>query len=181
MKRLSMLFIISIVAIISGCTSDKSKPAEHSPELTQLVASEKTLPINFEKYSEQSEPRGIFAELVNTQHVFENSWKEFELEGTMPKVDFNTNDVLFIGMMESSSCPYIIDSLKGNLAENQLTISFVSLNDVCTADLSPRNFVIAIDKKLSSELSSFKIVTDQENTEVPISVKSVEEDRTRSK
>lgn len=181
MKRLTMFFIMSVVVIMTGCTSDKSNTEEPNLELAQLVASEKTLPSNFESLSNQSEPKGIQSELVKTQDVYEDSWREFQLEGTIPEVDFKTNDVLFIGMMESSSCPYSIDSLQGNAAENQLTITFESLNDVCTADLSPRNFVIAIDKKLSSGLTSFKMVTGQKDTEVPISLKSIEYDDSESK
>ncbi|MGG0644625.1 hypothetical protein ABE021_11865 [Sporosarcina gallistercoris] len=176
MKRLTLFFIMSVIVVMAGCSSDKSNTAEPHSELAQLVASEKTLPSNFESLSNRSEPKGIQAELVKTQDVYEDSWKEFQLEGTIPEVDFNKNDVLFIGMMESSSCPYIVDSLMANAAESQLTITFEKLNDACTADLSPRNFVIAIDKKLSTELTSFKIVTGQEDTEVPILVKSVEYD-----
>ncbi|VDG96971.1 Uncharacterised protein [Lysinibacillus sphaericus] len=176
MKRLTVFFIMGVVFIMAGCTSDKSNNGETESEVAQLVASEKTLPSNFESLSNQSEPKGIQAELVKTQDVYEDSWKEFQLEGTIPEIDFETNDVLFVGLTESSSCPYILDSLKINIEESQLVITFEPLDDVCTADLSPRNFIIAIDKKLSSKLTSFRIVTEQKEIEVPILVKSIEYD-----
>ncbi len=106
--------------------------------------------------------------------MYEDSWKEFQLEGSIPEIDFETNDVLFVGMTESNSCPYILDSLKTNIEKSQISITFEPLDDVCTADLSPRNFVIAIDKKLSSKLTSFRIVSEQKEIEVPILVKSIE-------
>lgn len=181
MKKLTMFFMISAVIIMTGCTSNKSETSEPEPELAQLAASEKTLPSNFESFSNQSEPKGIYSEVVKSQDEYEDSWKEFQLEGTIPEVDFKKNHVLFIGMMESSSCPLIIDSLKGNTEEPELTITFEQLNDVCTADLSPRNFVLVIDKSLSSELTSFKIVTEQKDINVPILVKSIEYDGSESK
>ncbi len=174
MNRLTVLFITSVVFVMAGCTSDKSNMEETESEQAQLVASEKTLPRNFESISNQSVPKGIQAELVKTQDVYEDSWKEFQLERVIPEIDFGTNDVLFVGMTESGSCPYILDSLKTNLEESQLVITFEPLDDVCTADLSPRNFVIAIDKKLASELTSFRIVSEQKEIEVPVLVKSIE-------
>lgn len=176
MNRLTVFFMMGVVFIMAGCTSDKSNKGETESEMAQLVASEKTLPSNFESLSNQSEPKGIQAELVKTQDVYEDSWKEFQLEGSIPEIDFKTNDVLFVGMTESGSCPHILDSLKTNIEESQLVITFEPLEDVCTADLSPRNFVIAVDKKLSSKLTSFRIVTEQKEIEVPILVKSVEYD-----
>lgn len=176
MKRLTLFLMMSFVIVMAGCTSDKSYTEDTAPDMAQLVASEKTLPSNFESQSNQSETNGIQAELVKTQDVYEDSWKEFQLEGSIPKIDFETNDVLFIGMTESSSCPYILDSLNTNIEESQLVITFEPLDDVCTADLSPRNSVIAIDKKLASKLTSFRIVTEQKEIEVPILVKSIEYD-----
>ena len=174
MKKLFAFFLMSAIAMMAGCTSNKSATEESASEMAQLVASEKTLPSNFESLSNQSAPKGIQAELVKTKDVYEDSWKEFQLEGSVPEVDFETNDVLFVGMTESSSCPYILDSLKPDIEASQLVITFDPLDDVCTADLSPRNFVIAIDKKLSSQLTSFRIVTEQKEIEVPILVKSIE-------
>lgn len=176
MKRLTVFFMMSVVFVMAGCTSDKRNKGETELEMAQLVASEKTLPSNFESISNQSVPKGIQAELVKTQDVYEDSWKEFQLEGSIPEIDFHTNDVLFIGMTESGSCPYILDSLKTNMEESQLAIIFEPLDDACTADMSPRNFVFAIDKKLSSKLTSFRIVTEQKEIEVPILVKSIEYD-----
>lgn len=174
MKRLTVFFMMSVVFVMAGCTSDKSNMEETESKKAQLVTSEKTLPSNFESISNQSVPKGIQAELVKTQDVYEDSWKEFQLEGSIPEVDFETNDVLFVGMTESSSCPFILDSLKTNMEESQLAITFEPLDDVCTADLSPRNFVIAIDKKLASKLTSFRIVSEQKEIEVSILVKSIE-------
>ncbi|MGN7409452.1 hypothetical protein [Sporosarcina sp. SAFN-010] len=174
MNRLTVFFMMSIVFVMAGCTSDKSNTEETESIQAQLVASEKTLPSNFESISNQSVPKGIQTELVKTQDVYEDSWKEFQLEGSIPEIDFKANDVLFVGMTESSSCPYILDSLKTNIEESQLLITFEPLDDVCTADLSPRNFVIAIEKKLSSKLTSFRIVSEQKEIEVPILVKSIE-------
>ncbi|MCM3757344.1 hypothetical protein M3197_07555 [Sporosarcina aquimarina] len=176
MKRLTVFFMISVVFVVTGCISDKSNKGEIEAELAQLVASEKTLPSNFDSTSNQTEIKGIQTELVKTKEVYKDSWKEFQLEGSIPEIDFETNDVLFVGMTESSSCPYILDSLKTNIEESQLAITFEPLDDVCTADLSPRNFVIAIDKKLSSELTSFRIVTEQKEITVPIVVKEIEYD-----
>lgn len=172
MKKISFLLVLCLVVIITGCTSNQAD--EEEVEKANLVASEKTVPANFGDLSYQSNPNGFHAELVETEDVYQASWKDFQLEGEIPEIDFKANNVLFIGMFESGSCPYIIDSLDPNLDESQLIINFEPLGEVCTADLTPRNFVIAIDKNVSSELTKVQLVTNQMETEVPISIKSIE-------
>lgn len=178
MKKISLLFLLSLIVIIAGCASNQANEKEINK--ANLVASEKTLPENFGDLSYQSNPKGFQAELVKTEDVYQDSWKDFQLEGEIPEIDFKANNVLFIGMFESGSCPQIIESLNPELDKSQLTIKFEPLGEVCTADLSPRNFVIAINKKISSEVTKIQLISDQTENEVPISTKTIENEDSKS-
>jgi len=65
-------------------------------------------------------------------------------------VDFNKDDVFFIGMEESGSCPYESITLD-NRSDNKVIITPVSdQKGICTSDATPRTFVIKVKKEISN-------------------------------
>lgn len=166
MKNLLFFIISCLVIIVAGCTAqEKDQP---SPERANLVASEKTLPSEFERLAGLQDPKGYVAVRVKNQGDYEAKWQKFQLEGEIPEVDLKENDLYFVGMFESSSCPYEIDTMNVKAGSKELTVNFSPLAEACTADLSPRNFVIAVQKEFSSDLNSVLFVTQGQKTKVPM-------------
>ncbi len=166
MKKSLFLIISCLVLIVAGCTAqEKDQP---SPGNANLVASEKTLPSDFEHLTGLQEPKGYVAVRVKNQKGYEAMWQKFQLEGEVPEVDLKGNDLFFIGMFESSSCPYELDTMNVEAGSEELTVNFSPLAEACTADLSPRNFVIAVQEEFSSDLDSILLVSQGQQTKVPI-------------
>ncbi|WOV85815.1 hypothetical protein PGH26_07745 [Sporosarcina jeotgali] len=166
MKKSLLIIMSCLVIIVAGCTAqEKDQP---SPENANLVASEKTLPSDFEHLAELQEPEGYIAVRVQNQKGFEAMWQKFQFEGEIPEIDLKENDLFFIGMFESSSCPYEIDTMNVEAVSKELTVNFSPLAEACTADLSPRNFVIEVPKEFSSDLDSILFVSQEQQTKVPI-------------
>lgn len=166
MKKTLILIITCLAILVSGCTSKEEE--QQSTENASLVASDKTLPNEFESIAAVQDPKNYVTVRVTNQQDYEAVWQQFQLEGELPKVNLKENDLLFIGMLESSSCPYEIDTMKIEDESTELTVNFSPLAEACTADLSPRNFVIAVQKEFSSKLDSILLVTQGQEIEVPI-------------
>ncbi|MDW0109543.1 hypothetical protein [Sporosarcina aquimarina] len=166
MKKTLILIITCLAILVSGCTSKEEE--QQSPENANLVASEKTLPNDFESTAAVQDPKNHVAVRVTYQKDYEAAWQQFQLEGALPEVNLKENDLLFIGMFESSSCPYEIDTMNVEDGSKELTVNFSPLAEACTADLSPRNFVIAVQKQVASELGSILLVSQGQKTKVPI-------------
>ncbi|WP_432355661.1 hypothetical protein [Sporosarcina sp. A2] len=166
MKKSLILIITCLAIIVAGCTSKEKE--QQSPESAHLVASEKTLPSGFERIAGIQDPKNYVAVRVTNQQNYEAMWQQFHLEGGIPEVDLKENDLLFIGMFESSSCPYEIGTMNVEAVSKEITVNFSPLAEVCTADLSPRNFVIAVQKEFSGNLDSLFLITQGEKTKVPI-------------
>ncbi|WP_025784327.1 hypothetical protein [Sporosarcina sp. D27] len=166
MKKSLILIMVCVALIVAGCSSKEKE--KQSPESANLVASEKTLPSGFESIAEAHDPKNHFAVLVTNQEDYEAMWQQFQLDGEIPEVDLMENDLFFIGMFESSSCPYEIDSMDAEPVTKELSINFSPLADACTADLSPRSFVIAVQKEISSQLDTLLLVSQGKQTKVPI-------------
>ena len=166
MKKTLIIMLTCLALIVAGCTSKENE--QQSSESANLVASEKTLPSGFESIAGVQDPKNHFAVLVTNQEEYEAMWQQFQLDGEIPEVDLKENDLLFIGMFESSSCPYEIDTMDAEPGTKELTINFSPLADACTADLSPRSFVIAVQQEISSQLDTLLLVSQGVQTKVPI-------------
>lgn len=166
MKKSLILMMMCLAIFVAGCTSKEKE--EKPSEIANLVASETTLPKEFESIARVQDPKDHVAVRVTNQEDYESMWQNFNLEGEIPEVDFKGHDLVFIGMFESSSCPFEIQSMKTDQEAKELSINFTPLDEVCTADLSPRNFVITIPKKVSSEMDSVILNIQDDQTLVPI-------------
>ncbi|MBD7908290.1 hypothetical protein [Sporosarcina gallistercoris] len=142
MKKSLILFVTCLAIMVAGCTSNEKE--RQSFESINLVASEKTLPSELENIAVVQDPKKPVVARVTNQQDYEVMWHQFTLEGDIPEVNLKKNDFVFIGMFESSSCTYEIDTMKVEAETKELTVDFSPIAEACTADLSPRNFVIAI-------------------------------------
>lgn len=150
-----LIFLVAVVIIggivLSGCgQADQSQAGQGGDDgvTSQVIATEKTLPQDFYAQAEQ----GVLAHKVKDQETFESQWAYSQLEGTAPERNWENEAVIFLGVIESGTCPYEIDSLQFNDDDSELTVRFkTDPNKACTDDATPRTFVLAVDAEQAAQ------------------------------
>lgn len=134
-----------------------------------VIAGEKALPSDFDEMAFQRETSPRFqymAKRAVDQSQFEQTWDLYGFEGEMPSVDFEGKDVLFIGVHESGTCALEVGDIEW-FNDNTMQVPVIEPDQACTADATPRTFVIEVDKEKSSELENLVIVQSGISTTVP--------------
>ncbi|MEH7441932.1 hypothetical protein V7201_06290 [Bacillus sp. JJ1122] len=169
MKWMFALFIaIFFSLMLIGCESNDETEARD----IRIVDSEKVWPENFYEVAFRREEAPHYSYAVNkvsNQNDFEKTWKSFQLMTKRPQIDFNTKEILFLGVEESGSCPLELNSQDVKLTEQKITINLRSPDGNCTDDATQRTFVIEIPKRKSEEYS--KVIVVEGGTESSISIK----------
>ncbi|WP_404330073.1 hypothetical protein [Mesobacillus maritimus] len=158
------LFIFSSLFLF-GCNYDKDETE------SKLIASEKSLPANFHEIAFERETAPFFQYLVkkaSSQSAFEETWSLFEFTSRLPKVNLNEKEVLFIGVQESGSCPYEVQSSDISADKKTLTVRLSEPKGACTDDATPRTFVFELDKAGSQEVDNVVIVQSGVETSLPL-------------
>jgi hypothetical protein len=167
MKRLFALSLALLLTLgLIGCeSSDLTESSQ-----VRIVATEKVWPANFDEIAFKREESPHYSYAVRTasnQSDFEKTWESYQLTRKRPKIDFNKNEILFLGVEESGSCPIELNTKDVKLSEQKITINLFGPDGPCTADATPRTFVIEIPK-----LKDFKELTLLETgTETTIPLK----------
>ena len=95
----------------------------------------------------------MLATKVTDQAAFESQWTYYGLEGTPSEREWADEAVIFLGVIESGSCPYEIETLQFNEEQTELAVRLkietemelkTDLAVVCTDDATPRTFVFAV-------------------------------------
>ncbi|TXC79016.1 hypothetical protein FS935_22235 [Metabacillus litoralis] len=136
-----------------------------------VIASEKTLPTNFNEIAFERKTTPMFEYMVRRsvdQTEFENTLNLYGLENKIPSVDFNNNNIFFIGVLESGSCPYNIKAVEISSDIKTMTVSLSRPERACLYDATPRTFVIMMDKDKTKEVENVVIVQSGVDTEVPL-------------
>lgn len=150
-----MALVAMIGSVLSGC--GQPEPGQSGPNggegqgdvAIQLIATEKVLPADFYDRAEQ----GVLATKVTDQAAFESQWTYYGLEGTPSEREWADEAVIFLGVIESGSCPYEIETLQFNEEQTELAVRLkietemelkTDLAVVCTDDATPRTFVFAV-------------------------------------
>lgn len=162
MKKLVLLFLLFLpLSLIFGCSSDD----KNNQINFDMIASEKTLPIPFNEVA--FEGQYMVTKAVNSAE-FDEGWKLYAFENKSPNVDFNEKVIYFIGLYESGSCPYKLRNVKQNADGKAITVSLSEPNGACTADATPRTFVIQMDKEKSKLIDSVIIIQSSVETSVQL-------------
>lgn len=178
-----LLALLVLVLLLFGCRNDTNVitplkddtkaqlDTENNHIAFDTIASEKTLPAHFNDIAYKREHTPKFQFLVKKsvdESEFEQAWNLYEFQTHMPSVHFNEKDVMFIGVQESGSCPFKIKNIELSSDNNTMTISLSEPGEVCTADATPRTFVIQIDKEISKDVNNVVIIQSGVETNVPI-------------
>lgn len=137
----------------------------------KLVASEKKLPSNLHKIAIQREEVpyfNYFVKRVHNQTQYEEVWELFNLEQQLPKIDFEVNDIYFIGLQESGSCPFEPEDVKISINNEVMKIHLSQPEGGCTSDATARTFVIEVNKESSSDVKNIMINESAVETTLPI-------------
>ncbi len=165
--RLSLfLFLCSMLVACSEPTSEVE-----DDQLIKLIRSEKSLPSDYHEKAFQRESSPYFEYLfykVDHQKSFEEAWSLYRLEQPMAEVNFEENDVYFIGLQESGSCPYESDHIKMSIESEALKIHFSQPKGNCTLDATPRTIVIVLNKDSSADIKKVVIGESGAETDVPV-------------
>ena len=92
----------------------------------------------------------------------------FELENIAPELDFKKENVFFIGIHESGSCPSNLEKVELNSDTKTITIKLSISDSPCTSDATPRTFVIQLDQGKSKDIESVVIIESGTETRVPL-------------
>lgn len=165
-KSKLLLPLLLFTFLLFGC----SNTAEESNVNFSILATEKTLPLNFEEIAYQS--KISFSQYLvrksSDPSQFEDNWRLYGLSQPIADVDFTKHDVFFFGLIESGSCPDEINKLNFHSENNSLTIPVSGTGGACTADATPRTIVIQIEKELSDQINEIIMLKYDKETNIPI-------------
>jgi hypothetical protein len=172
MKRFLLLTSIFLLFLYGCSNPNENELGDKKSNVDfELVASEKSLPANFHEVASKREKVPYFSYLVKraeNQNEFKGIWNFYQLSNKMPKVNLDENHLLFIGVEESGSCPSKLGAVNLNSDKQELNIYLLGQEGNCTADATPRTFVIQIDKEKLTNLKSMVMVESGVETAVPI-------------
>ncbi|KAB2332011.1 hypothetical protein [Bacillus mesophilum] len=165
----SLLFLALCVPLLHGCGKEHQGETSEAPQINfELIASEKTLSANVDEIAFKREEPPAFQYLIKAAYNpidFEQFWNLFDFEKKIPKVDFESKNVMIVGLYESS-CPTHIEKIYNE--QEMLTITVASKENTCDELAAPRTFVIELDKGISESLQEVRIVERDIKTIVPI-------------
>ncbi|MRH43242.1 hypothetical protein GH741_11180 [Aquibacillus halophilus] len=148
-------------------------PLEEKNGVDFLASEKKTLPNNFHERALTREYPPHFSYLVykvEKQQDYEEVSRLYQLETSLQEVNFAENDVFFIGLNESGSCPYDL-----KWVENKAALSSISFEltlppetEECTSDATPRTFVVQVSNEISNHQENLLMIESDSNTVVPI-------------
>lgn len=176
MKR-AYLFVLAFLvgSILLGCGEEEKTKVDladnnNKASEFELIASEKNLPSNFDDIAFERKEVPFFRYLVKkveNQPEYEDIWKLYGFENEIPSVDFNKKAIVFVGLQESGSCPYEIKNVELDAEYNTLLIFLLEPDWECTADATPRTFVINLNKDTSKVIENVRIIESGLETNVP--------------
>lgn len=168
------LILLLMVILAAGCSHTEKTKEPQEPAADEvafkMLASEKVLPDHFSEigYTREESPFLTYMVVHADDPVgFAKNWELFNLEGTLPEVTFDEHTVLFIGAAESGSCPMKLEKIERSLDRKTVSAVLRSEDGNCTADGTPRTYVVELDRAAIGEAGSLLIKQEQWQTDVP--------------
>ncbi|WP_019152552.1 hypothetical protein [Robertmurraya massiliosenegalensis] len=150
-KKSTILFILlfAVGGLLQGCGNTSAHTLS-----SDLLYTEKILPTNFYSMSEQ----GVLVYKVTNQSDFDELWKHFRLTNDPTNIDWNEQTAIFLGIIESSSCPLQFKTAQLNDQKTEVMVYLDGTSGkACTDDATPRTMVIAMDAVEMDNVSVLKI------------------------
>lgn len=153
---LLMVVLIVMGTGLAGC-GYKSGDSDRNNVSSQLVMTEKVLPEHFYEIADQ----GLLVQKVTEQENFAKQWTFYRLSGTPSTIDWSRQTVVFLGTIESGSCPLHLQSVERNTDNKSLILRLDndSKQNACTDDATPRTIVFALDADEVSDITQVEVYT----------------------
>ncbi|OIJ14369.1 hypothetical protein BKP37_08455 [Anaerobacillus alkalilacustris] len=147
-----MIFTLFLFGMgVTGCGISDNQDLSLS---SNVIKTEKTLPASFYELAEQ----GTLAYKVTNQDAFNEHWDYFGLTGVPKDVDWDSQAILFLGIIESGSCPLEFYTVELSTDKSELIIHLKAETErACTDDATPRTFVLALDADEVTEVSYINV------------------------
>lgn len=96
---------------------------------------------------------------VTNQAEFNKLWDHYQLKEKPSEIDWSNKVVIFLGIIESGSCPYEFKSVELNDGKTEIIfhLEVDSKERACTDDATPRTIVIAVDADEVSDVNLVEI------------------------
>lgn len=144
-----VMAFIMVGVVLQGCSSTNAQTVTG-----ELIVSEKTLPIKFHELADQ----GVVVYKATNEDEYNKHWEHFRLSDSPGKVDWENQAAIFLGIVESGTCPLQFKSAELNEVKTELLFHLEGkAEQACTDDATPRTIVIAMDASEISNVSFVKI------------------------
>ncbi|XID90415.1 hypothetical protein ACF3MZ_17910 [Paenibacillaceae bacterium WGS1546] len=138
--------------VIAGCGNSAVPSKQTIP--SEVVMTEKALPENFYERTEN----GLLVEKAVVEDEFAALWSDFGFKAERPEWTEGTNVMLFIGTIESGSCPLTFAGAESDNVEGEMIVHLdIRSDNPCTNDATPRAFVLAVEEEELNGITSVKI------------------------
>ncbi|MEQ2526662.1 hypothetical protein EKG37_03700 [Robertmurraya yapensis] len=145
-----LLVWIAIVMVLQGCGTTKAETAS-----SKLIHAEKTLPLDYFELAEQ----GVLVYKASNQDEYKELWEKFRLkEELQNEMDWEQNVAIFLGIVESGSCPLQFKSAELAEQNTEILVHLEGSSEMsCTDDATPRTIVIEMNQNELAGVGFVKI------------------------
>ncbi|MBM4761864.1 hypothetical protein [Bacillus sp. B15-48] len=149
-KLFKFIVALNIICVgLMGCSSSNKQKVAF-----EVIGTEKTLPANFYDVANQ----GVVVKVVYDSEAFKEQWSHFGLQENVPDYQWDNTVVIFLGLIESGSCPIGINAVKVSSEESELIVQLdLDSERPCTDDATPRSIIFTLDARELSEVTKIKL------------------------
>lgn len=138
-KRVLVLGVIAAVLAVWALLPDRSR------EEAVVAGTEKTLPA--------VTGNGVTVMRAETKKDVDLLWRVYQLTNEKPDINFKQQDVYFLGLFESGSCPYEMEDVRTQVNGTNLSVQLTQPEKNCTGDATPRTFYLTVPKQTIKTVS----------------------------
>lgn len=164
MKICHLPVILPVLLILFFLTSC-SNGTENKQIDFDILTSENTVPESFDMGNEK-----YIVQKANSETEFKSLWEFYGFKSTLPIIDFEKQDVFFIGTHESSNCPLELkkENIAFDLNNASITLNFPDKYGPCFLNAFPKAFVMKIDQDVSTKIKQMIILENDRETSISL-------------
>lgn len=183
-KKIIITILLSMTLLFGcGINEENSEVTTENKEITfNIIASENSVPKNFFDIAFKPKTPSLSVYLIKKaehQETFEDNWKLYGIKNSTPNVNFNESIVLFLTVLESGSCPSVIDNMKLNDDTLIVTVTMSKNDDIkskyfekeetfCFMNARPKTFIIQTNKNMLENIKNISIIQNGTTTTIPL-------------
>lgn len=152
--KIKLFLVVAMTMFVMGIALIGCGTSNVNAVSSKLIASEKTGPLDFFELAEQ----GVLAYKISNQEEYITQWQNFRLKEDPIDIDWNNQTVIFLGLIESGTCPFQFENVELKNDKTEIIFQFKEETaNACTDDATPRTIVIVMDSNELNNVSVLKI------------------------